>query len=118
MPQSDANAGSTDNGTLQNQIQVAIKNEPTLSADAIVVTVTDNAIDLSGTAATRKEKQTAKRIAQSYANNRKVQDHITVSSSGSNSMPQSDKTDNTTPHNPDKKDRNSSQNPPDQTVPH
>jgi len=106
MPQSDANAGGADNSTLQAQIQTAIKNEPTLSADAIVVAVTDNSVDLSGTAASKKDKQTAKRIAQSFAANRKVNDNITVA--GNNSMPQSDKTDQSTPK----------KTPPDQTVPH
>jgi osmotically-inducible protein OsmY len=113
MPQSDANAGSTDNTTLQAQIQNAIKNEPTLAADAIVVAVTDNSVDLSGTAASKKDKQTAKRIAQSFASNRKVTDSITVA--GNNSMPQSDKTDQSTPRNPDKDNKKT---PPDQTMPH
>ena len=55
------------------------------------MTVTDDAIDLSGTVATGKEKQTAKRIAQSYAGNRKVKDHITVSGKGQENMNPSDK---------------------------
>ncbi|HZR30056.1 MAG TPA: BON domain-containing protein [Terriglobales bacterium] len=85
MPQSDVNAAGTDNTTLQNQIQGALKNEPTLANDAIVVVVSDNSVDLSGTAGSKKERQTAKRIAQSYANNRKVTDHITVSGSNNSS---------------------------------
>lgn len=112
MPQSGASASTADSSTLQNQIQNALKNEPTLAADSITVSVTDSAVELSGTAATKKDKQTAKRIAQSYAGNRKVKDDITVSGSESNTMPQSDQT---TPR-PDKD--KSKQNPPDQTVPH
>ncbi len=101
MPQSDVNAASTDNTTLQSQIQGALKNEPTLANDAIVVVVSDNAVDLSGTAGSKKERQTAKRIAQSYANNRKVMDHITVagSSSSSNGAGTSTTTPATTPPN-------------------
>jgi osmotically-inducible protein OsmY len=67
---------------LQSQIQNALKNEPTLSNDNVNVTVSEDSIDLSGSVATGKEKQTAKRIAQSYAGNRKVKDHLTVSGRG------------------------------------
>jgi len=117
MPQGDVNAASTDNTTLQNQIQSAIKTEPTLTNDAIVVTVTDSAIDLSGTAASKKERQTARRIAQSYANNRKVTDHITVSGTGSTTSPESTHPDSTTPHNPEDKSNSNQQNPSSQTPP-
>lgn len=105
MPQGDVNAAATDNSTLQDQIRTAIKNEPTLANDAIVVVVTDDGVDLSGTAASKKERQTARRIAQSYANNRKVTDHITVS--GNN------------PENKNDTDRKNSSNqtPPDQSYP-
>lgn len=113
MPQSDASASTADSSTLQNQIQNALKNEPTLAADSITVSVTDSAVELSGTAATKKDKQTAKRIAQSYAGNRKVKDDITVSGSESNTMPQSDKPEKDKP-----KDKDPSQTPPDQTIPH
>ena len=43
---------------------------------------TADKIELSGTVATGKARQTAKRIAESYAGNRKVVDHITVSGKG------------------------------------
>jgi osmotically-inducible protein OsmY len=92
MPQGDVNAAGTDNTTLQNQIQTALKNEPTLANDAITVNVTDSSVELSGTATSKKERQTAQRIAQSYANNRKVVDHITVSGSSTTTPP-----DKTTP---------------------
>jgi osmotically-inducible protein OsmY len=92
MPQGDVNAAGTDNTTLQNQIQTALKNEPTLANDAVTVNVTDSTVELSGTATSKKERQTAQRIAQSYANNRKVVDHITVSGSSTTTPP--DKTTN------------------------
>jgi hypothetical protein len=47
--------------------------------DSVNVSVTDTAIDLNGTVGSGKEKITAKRIAQSYAGNRKVTDHLTIS---------------------------------------
>lgn len=117
MPQSDQTS-SADSSTLQTQIQSALKNEPTLSNDSISVSVTDSTIDLTGTAASKKKKQTAKRIAQSYAGNRKVQDHITVSGMGNS--PTATSPDTTTPHSPDDKN-NPAQNtnqtpPPDQTT--
>src|SRR5439155_17766469 len=64
MPQSSA---SGDSATLQTTIQDKLKNEPLLSSSNVNVNVTDSAIELSGTVATGKEKQTAERIAQSYA---------------------------------------------------
>lgn len=63
---------------LAGQIQTALKNEPTLANDNIMVNVTDDVITLTGTAASGKDKQTARRIAESYAANRRVVDHITV----------------------------------------
>jgi osmotically-inducible protein OsmY len=74
-------AASTDD-QLQQQIQTALKNEPTLSNDSINVNVAADKIELSGTAASGKEKKTAQRIAESYAGNRKVENHITVSGQG------------------------------------
>jgi osmotically-inducible protein OsmY len=70
-------------GDIQMQIQNALQKEPTLSNDNISVNVTDDTIELSGTVNSGKEKQTAKRIAQSYAGNRKVKEHLTVSGQGS-----------------------------------
>ena len=71
-------ASTTSSSDLQTQIQNALKNEPTLANDNINVSVTDNEIDLSGAVANAKARQTAKRIAQSYAGNRKVKEHLTV----------------------------------------
>jgi hypothetical protein len=53
-----------------------------LSSSNVNVNVTDSTIELSGTVATGKEKQTAERIAQSYAGNRKIVDRITVTGNG------------------------------------
>lgn len=75
VPQGANTASSSD---LQAQIQNALKNEPTLANDNVNVSVTDTEIDLSGTVANGKAKQTAKRIAQSYAGNRRVKEHLTM----------------------------------------
>ncbi|HEY6253858.1 MAG TPA: BON domain-containing protein [Candidatus Angelobacter sp.] len=79
--QNGAGAATTQSsgGELQGQIQNALKNEPTLANDNVNVSVSDNEIDLSGTVATSKERLTAKRIAQSFAGNRKVKEHLTMS---------------------------------------
>jgi hypothetical protein len=69
--------------TLQSQIQSSFQQQSGLSG--VMVNVTDNSISLSGTVETGKEKQTAKRIAQSYAGSRKVEDNITVTGKGQGS---------------------------------
>ncbi len=80
-------------GDIQMQVQNALQKEPTLSNDNITVSVTDDAIELNGTVASGKEKQTAKRIAQSYAGNRKVKEHLTLAGQGSeNKNPDSNTT--------------------------
>jgi len=75
LPQGEETA---DTATLQGQIQQALQNETTLSNDKVGVNVTDTEIELTGNVATNKDKQTAKRIAQSYAGNRKVVDHLKI----------------------------------------
>lgn len=73
-------AGTTlpDNASLQGQLQTAFKNDPNLRNDNVTTNVTDDTIELTGTVANGKERQTAKAIAESYAGNRKVVDHLTV----------------------------------------
>jgi Flp pilus assembly secretin CpaC len=51
-----------------------------LSGSNIQVNVTDTNVELTGTVATPDQKQTAERIAGSYAGSRRVENHITVSS--------------------------------------
>ena len=75
-------AGQNDTDQIRSQIENALKNEPTLSSSNVMVNVTDTKIELSGDVASGKDKQTAKRIAQSYAGNRKVVDKITVKGMG------------------------------------
>lgn len=68
--------------TLQTQIQTAIQGDPSLVNSSVQAVVSDTTITLTGTVPTGKEKQTAKRIAQSYAGNRRVEDKITVTGRG------------------------------------
>ena len=76
MPQETPAASNAD---LQTQIQTAMQKEPTLANDSVNVSVSDDTITLAGTVANNREKQTAMRIAQSYAINKKVVSHLTVS---------------------------------------
>ncbi len=80
------------NAALQGRIQQALQNEPTLSASHVSVSVTDSAIELSGTAASTKDKETAERIAQSFDGNRKFTDKLLVTGQapGVNSSAKSD----------------------------
>ncbi len=92
LPQSSAETGAATTGTtgtgadmsndLQKQIQTALKHEPTLANDNLNAVVAGDTIDLSGTVASGKERQTALRIAQSFAGNRRVVDHLTVAGQG------------------------------------
>jgi len=77
-PEMPSAAPVLSNSDLQTQIQNALTKEPTLSGDTVNVTVSAEAIDISGSVATAREKLTATRIVQSYAGNRKVMSHLAV----------------------------------------
>jgi hypothetical protein len=74
----DYGVSINDTTTLQKQIQDAMQNEPTLHNDNVNVSVTDTTIELSGTVQNGKEKETARRIASSFAGNRRVKDRMTL----------------------------------------
>ncbi len=67
---------------LQTQCDTALKREPTLASDQINCVVSGDTIELSGSVMTGKERQTALRIAQSFAGNRRVVDRLTVRGRG------------------------------------
>ncbi|MGE5110882.1 MAG: BON domain-containing protein [Acidobacteriaceae bacterium] len=84
LPQGEASLPSTnpaDSTSLKQQLDQAYQSEPSLSGSNIQVDVTDSQVQLTGSVPSGKEKLTAKRIAQSYAGNRKVADKLTVSGS-------------------------------------
>lgn len=91
LPQGSAPAPSSnvaDSASLKGQLDQAYQSEPSLSGSSIQVDVSDTAIQLTGSVPTGKEKTTAKRIAQSYAGNRKVVEKLTVTGkSNSNAAP-------------------------------
>src|SRR2546423_2230078 len=86
-------------GDVQTQIETAIKNDPALGSDNITVTVSEKTIELNGTVASKKDRQAAKKIAEQYAGNRKVKDHLTVSSSGHTGAPSASGNASTSPDN-------------------
>jgi osmotically-inducible protein OsmY len=67
-----------DSNTLRSQIDSALKSDPTLGSAQLSVDVNATQIILSGSVPSGKEKQTAVRIAQSYAGNRRVSDKVTL----------------------------------------
>lgn len=89
LPQSDIETGGgTQGDALQSEIENAYSKEPMLANSNVVVKVTASEIDLSGKAENAKQKETARRIAQSYANNRRVVDKITVNTNPPAQAPQ------------------------------
>lgn len=74
--------GTTPNATLQERINDALRNEPTLGASHVTAAVSDGSIDLSGTVGSTKDKQTAERIASSFDGNRRLHDNVVVTGAG------------------------------------
>lgn len=88
MGQSGTTPAATgrDTLTLQKQIETRIKNDPTLTDSTVSVNVSENAIELNGTVGSKKAKMNAERIAQSYAQNRKVTDNLQVTGAGNSDL--------------------------------
>lgn len=84
-PSSDPAAAqpSQSNGSdVQDKIQKAIQQDPSLSGANINVSVTGNKVELTGTVSSKDQKDAAKRIAESNAGGMKVIDHLKVESKG------------------------------------
>lgn len=60
------------------QIQTALKNEPSLANDDVKASVTAENVILTGAVGSGREKETARRIAESFAQGRRVVDRITI----------------------------------------
>lgn len=59
-------------------IEEKLKNEPGLESKDIQVTLTADAVELSGSVINSNDRDKAMRIARSYAGDREVQDHLTI----------------------------------------
>lgn len=87
-PLSENNNTAAETSSLQTEINNALQQDPTLANNNLHANVTDSQIELTGSVRSGREKQAARRIAQSYAGNRRVVDHITVVRRGeSGTMP-------------------------------
>jgi hypothetical protein len=76
-----ADTAGGEEAALESQIQKALEKDPTLVHSSVRVAVSREAIELTGSVATSRERLTATRIAQSYAGSKRVVSRITVSAS-------------------------------------
>ncbi len=74
-------ADTRDASRLQSEIASALAHDPKLAGSAIEVSVNDNSVTLEGRVPGGQEHLQAQRLAQSYAWNRKLVDHIEVAPS-------------------------------------
>jgi SH3 domain-containing YSC84-like protein 1 len=79
----DAQKTGTQNGTLSSReakgaIEEKLKSEPGLESRDIQVTLSADAVKLSGSVVSADDRDKAVRIARSYAGHREVQDHLTI----------------------------------------
>lgn len=63
-----------DNQELCGKIMNGLRAQPALASSSFDVEVSDSRIEISGSVPTAREKEIARRIAQSYGNNRSVVD--------------------------------------------
>lgn len=91
MPQSDtgAAAGASAAGTssdMQSKIQAAFQQDPALAN--VTVNASGNTVELSGTAASKKDRKKAVKLARENANGAKVVDNIQVGGGSNSTTPQ------------------------------
>jgi hypothetical protein len=84
---------------LRSHIEQALQREPSLQGANIVLNISDTTIDIAGNANTPRQRLTARRIVQSFAGNRKVQERITVAGMAPRTEPQTDKSEPVLPKN-------------------
>lgn len=78
QPDREKNPASTQ---IQEQIQSALRQDPSSAYSAVTVNAHEDEIVLSGTVASKQAKHDAESIAKMYANGRKVKNEIQVSKS-------------------------------------
>ena len=69
-----ASSATETKGTIEEKL----KDEPGLNSKDIQVTLTADAVTLSGSVASRDDRDKAVRVAKSYAGDREVEDHLSV----------------------------------------
>jgi hypothetical protein len=78
----DLNLFGPTTAELRQKLATALHNDPSLTGSNIEAVVSDDSISLTGSVRTNKDRVTARRIAESFATNRKVKEKITVAGSG------------------------------------
>jgi osmotically-inducible protein OsmY len=73
-PQNEALSSREAKGAIEEKL----KSEPGLASKDIQVTLTADAVKLSGSVVSADDRDKAVRIARSYAGDREVQDHLTI----------------------------------------
>lgn len=81
------NRNSMSDAELESHIQNALNRDPALGGTGLRVAVAGDRIELSGNVGRSREKQTAGRIAQSFAGSRRVLNQIAISEGGAVSTP-------------------------------
>jgi osmotically-inducible protein OsmY len=71
---------------MQSKIQAAFQQDPALAN--VTVSATGNTVELSGTAASKKDKKKAEKLAKENANGAKVVDNIQVGGGSNSTTPQ------------------------------
>lgn len=75
------------NTELQSQVQEALSKNPSLSKCSLIVSASVEGIELTGNAASSRERLAAWRLAESYARGKKVENHIIVNGQGAPAPP-------------------------------
>lgn len=73
-----ASEGAKEDSALQLAIQNALERDPSLGGKGVRATVTETAIELSGSVATSRDKLKAGRLALSYPSSKKLVNRITI----------------------------------------
>lgn len=74
----DARTRASNSTEARGVIEDKLKSEPGLDSKDIQVTLTPDVVTLSGSVASSDERDTAVRVARSYAGDREVQNHLSV----------------------------------------
>lgn len=77
-PKKDARNGALSSAEAKGAIEERLQSEPGLESKDIQVTLTADAVKLSGSVVSTDDRDKAVRIARSYAGGREVQDHLTI----------------------------------------
>jgi lipid-binding SYLF domain-containing protein len=78
VQRNDTRTRASNSTEAKGVIEEKLKSEPGLDSKGIQVTLTPNAVTLSGSVASSDDRDKAVRVARSYAGDRAVEDHLSV----------------------------------------